>query len=393
MKFFTIIAAAASPVCAIKTSSEAVWTTQDHVSTSSLKEAAAGLGLYVGSALNQKYATDATYESQSISQFDDMTPENACKMKQIAKSYTELDFSGCIAAVEWAKANSMQVRAHNLIWSAPGHSPSFVESETDATKLEAFMEFYIKSAMAAIGDYPFVWDVDNEAVSNGASTTSAILKTSPWSIIDDHVCKAFQYAKKYKYANQKLFYNDYKFEAESGVWQAKSDRVYTMVKDLVDRDCGIDGVGFQTHIDITYDSFDGIKSNVARYAAIGMEVHFTEIDVRCSQFSSVPCTLSSPWPAANLTQQAKIYRKLLSICLSAPNCLSYETWGFTDEYSFVASPQDPFPLNSSFEEKPAYQAIYATLKKWNRTKRAAMVKKWAKKWKITGSVQADGYTL
>jgi GH35 family endo-1,4-beta-xylanase len=173
-----------------------------------------------------------------------MTPENACKMKQIAKSYTELDFSGCVSAVEYAKNNSMAIRAHNLIWSAPGHSPKFVESETNATKLEEFMEFYIKSAMAAVGDYPFVWDVDNEAVSNGFSNTSSILKTSPWSIIDDHVCKAFQYAKKYKSSGQKLFYNDYKFEADSGDYKYKSDRVYTLVKDLKDRNCGIDGVGF-----------------------------------------------------------------------------------------------------------------------------------------------------
>ena len=173
-----------------------------------------------------------------------MTPENACKMKQIAKSYTDLDFTGCVAAVELAKANGMQVRAHNLIWSAPGHSPSFVETETDATKLEAFMEFYIKSAMAAVGDYPFVWDVDNEAVANGTSTTASTLKTSPWSIIDDHVCKAFQYASKYKSSGQKLFYNDYKFEANTGDSKAKSDRVYTLVKDLKDRNCGIDGVGF-----------------------------------------------------------------------------------------------------------------------------------------------------
>jgi len=124
-----------------------------------------------------------------------------------------------------------------------------------------------------------------------------------------------------------------------------------------------------------------------------MEVHFTEIDIRCSQFSSIPCTLSSPWPQANLTQQAKAYKTLLNICLNAPNCLSFETWGFTDKYSFVASPEDPFPLNSTFEEKPAYQMIYQTLKKYSRTKRAAAVKKWAKKWNITGSTQAQGMVL
>ena len=107
MKFCTIFAAAVSTASAIKTHSEAGWKTQTSVSTSSLKKAASGLGLYIGSALNSKHDTDAVYESQSALQFDDMTPENACKMKQIAKSWTDLDFSGCIAAVEYAKTNNM----------------------------------------------------------------------------------------------------------------------------------------------------------------------------------------------------------------------------------------------------------------------------------------------
>jgi len=50
-------------------------------------------------------------------------------------------------------------------------------------------------------------------------------------------------------------------------------------------------------------------------------------------------------------------------------------------------------LNSSFEEKPAYQAIYNTLKKYSRSKRTKAVKKWAKQWKITGSTQAQGMEL
>jgi GH35 family endo-1,4-beta-xylanase len=94
-----------------------------------------------------------------------------------------------------------------------------------------------------------------------------------------------------------------------------------------------------------------------------------------------------------LYTQAKIYNKLLNICLASPNCLSFETWGFTDKYSFVASPQDPFPLNTTFEEKPAYQVLHKTLKKWNRSKRTKIVKKWAKKYNITGSTQVQGMKL
>jgi hypothetical protein len=64
MKFSAIVAATASSVSAIKSQAGASWKTQTGVSTSSLKEAATGLGLYVGSALNAKYDGDATYVTE-----------------------------------------------------------------------------------------------------------------------------------------------------------------------------------------------------------------------------------------------------------------------------------------------------------------------------------------
>ena len=99
---------------------------------------------------------------------------------------------------------------------------------------------YITSTITTIGDYPFAWDVVNESIDNNSSK---YIKESPWSIIDDYVCKAFKAAKA---ANPKIkmYYNDYKHESNVGRYASKSDRVYKLVKDLKDRNCGIDGVGF-----------------------------------------------------------------------------------------------------------------------------------------------------
>lgn len=70
--------------------------------------------------------------------------------------------------VEYAKNNSMAIRAHTLIWAAPGtHNPAFVREETNATILEEYMIRFINETMTAVGSYPFVWDVVNEAVANG----------------------------------------------------------------------------------------------------------------------------------------------------------------------------------------------------------------------------------
>lgn len=106
---------------------------------------------------------------------------------------------------------------------------------------------YIDQTVKAIGDV-HAWDVVNEAVSMGKGQ---LIKDSPWSIVDDFICKAFNQARK---ANPsiKLFYNDYKQASTKGEFSQKSENVYQMVKDLKERDCQVDGVGFQLHIDLTY---------------------------------------------------------------------------------------------------------------------------------------------
>lgn len=173
-----------------------------------------------------------------------------------------------------------------MVWGSPpgkggAHNPQFVIDEKNATKLEEFMVDYIHKTLAHV-THPFAWDVVNEAVHDGPNF---VLKTSPWSIVDDYICKAFKAARD---ANPKveLFYNDYKHASMAGRYKRKSNKVYNLIKDLKQRGCPIDGVGFQSHIDINYDDehYDSIRKNIQRYAKLGLKVHFTEIDVRCNQF-------------------------------------------------------------------------------------------------------------
>jgi len=149
------------------------------------------------------------------------------------------------------------------------------------------MKEYIAQTVEAIGDYPYAWDVVNEAVNDGPSQ---IYKDSPWSIVEDYICKAFKAARDAAPKGVKLFYNDYKHASMTGIYQRKSDNIFNMIKNMTERgkECPIDGVGFQDHIDINYDSenFKSISQNIQRYGDIGIEVHFTETDVRCKQSTS-----------------------------------------------------------------------------------------------------------
>lgn len=144
--------------------------------------------------------------------------------------------------VEFAKKNNQHFRAHNLIWGAPRpiHNPPFVYNETNATKLELYLNEYIDKTVKAIGEDAYVWDVVNEAVADGAEP---FYKVSPWSIVDDYICKAFKAAHKAN-PKAKLFYNDYKHASSTGRYKVKSDKVYEMVKNMTERGCPIHGIGF-----------------------------------------------------------------------------------------------------------------------------------------------------
>lgn len=248
--------------------------------------------------MNQRWMkVDSDYAALGAQEYNLLTEENACKMTNIATSFTDLDVTNCNYTANFAKENGMAMRGHTLIWGAPTsgghqHNPEFVNDETNATALEEFMTEYITSVMTNV-TYPQFWDVVNEAVGDGPNL---VMKTSPWTIIDDYICKAFKAARKAN-PNVELFYNDYKHASMNGTYATKSDRVYNLIKNLTEAGCPVDGVGFQSHIAIDYDDmhYDGIRANIQRYNALGVKVHFTEIDIRCNQTSASDCIYDSTW--------------------------------------------------------------------------------------------------
>ena len=111
---------------------------------------------------------------------------------------------------------------------------------------------------------------------------------------------------------------------------------------------------------------NGIRENVARYAKLGVKIHFTEMDVRCNKAGQT-CNLinwkSNPWPQKNLERQAEIYSKILQVCLDEPLCESFESWGFTDRKTFLPEGQNGLPFDKDMNPKPAQIQMVETLKK------------------------------
>ena len=136
-----------------------------------------------------------------------------------------------------------------------------------------------------------------------------------------------------------------------------------MVKSLQANGVPIDGVGMQMHIAMNYDLYSGVRANIQRLGALGLQVHITELDISCGSYPDYSC---QTWSTTQKAQQASAYKELMQICLDLKKtCTSFETWGFTDRYTWLTgvygSDQFPLPFDSSYNPKPACDALVQVL--------------------------------
>ena len=202
----------------------------------------------------------------------------------------------------------------------------------------------------------FAWDVVNEALDENGK-----LKDSPWynqpgiGLSDKgsaYIEQAFRWAREAD-PHALLFYNE---NGGEGLGR-KSDAVYAMVKDFKKRGIPIDGVGLQMHISEPGVDSAAVAANIARLAALGLQVHITELDV------SLPLDSSGVVLHDDLVRQAEVYRGVVRACLKNPGCTAIQTWGFTDKYSWIALHSHgkrgaALPFDRAYNPKPAYDAIF-----------------------------------
>jgi endo-1,4-beta-xylanase len=97
------------------------------------------------------------------------------------------------------------------------------------------------------------------------------------------------------------------------------------VKALKAQHAPIDGIGFEAHLDLQYDLPLQIKENFQRFAALGLDIDITEMDVR----------LALPATSDKLATQAKVYAQLMQDCIAVSRCVDFTVWEYTDKYSWI----------------------------------------------------------
>lgn len=287
-------------------------------------------GRSVGVAVNAEGLLDPVYAETVATQFSQLTPENEMKWETLEPEPGVFDFSRADAIVAFARDNGLTVRGHTLVWHS--QLAPWVEALTGADAVREAMTRHIQTVVAHFRDeFPGVvvaWDVVNEAlnVQQGPMGGAAIYRDSVFyrELGEGFIAEAFRIARETD-PSVLLFYNDFGVEGTLG---AKSVGTYDMVSGLVAAGVPIDGMGFQMHTGPLDQgpNADDFAANVARYAALGLQVEVTEMDVTL-------CAVGGN--ALGLELQRYRYNRLVGACYTSPACRSVSLWGLGDADSWL----------------------------------------------------------
>ena len=316
--------------------------------------------IFIGAELGyNELKTDEEWAKVGAEQYDLTTCGNCCKWQATEPQRNEFDFSECDYVYRFAVDHNMTFRGRNLCWGS--YNPSWLEDgDYAAQELQSILKNHIVSVIQHYDEEPGVygWDVVNEAVSDSPGLYPDIYKENVWyPSLKDYVVDAFKFAdtaRKEKGIRTKLFYNDYSIHYEDN----KSNAVYQMIQHMQAQNVSIDGLGVQCHFGVSsYPlSFDKLVANLKRFSDLGLEIHVTEMDVECGTEDD-PCEYSPQYAQ----QQAQMYQTVLRACMATPRCKSFESWGYTDKYSWRGSQTYPLPFDKDLKPKAAASYIENTL--------------------------------
>jgi endo-1,4-beta-xylanase len=294
-----------------------------------------------------------------LTQFNSLTPENAMKMKPIHPEENTYNWKNADAIVDFAQAHHMRVRGHNLCWHQ--ETPDWIIHDKDGKLVSkevllSRLKDHIYTVVKRYKGKLYAWDVVNEAVADGGDQP---MRNSVWYQIcgEDFIFKAFQYAHE---ADPKavLFYNEYGTENP-----VKRERVYQLLKRMIDAGIPVNGIGLQAHWSIDDPTEDALITSIKRFSSLGLKVQITEMDV------SVYTNKDKDVKDAGFTpereqKQADLYAMAFKVFREYKKYITGVTfWNVSDRGSwldnFPVRGRKNYPLlfDQNLQPKKAYQGV------------------------------------
>jgi endo-1,4-beta-xylanase len=324
------------------------------LSTPPLKELAAQKNIQVGNFAILNHIGEKPYSDILTSQFDfvlaDNTPNWYFTDGGLRPSPTTYNFKQMDQVMNYAESHHMPIQAHHYLWGEEKWLPDWLKNgQYTKAQLMDIIRDHIMTVGQQYQGRIREWTVVNEAFTRGQH----VLGLRDWWADNtgdmDYIDQSFIWARQAD-PHAKLILNDFNNEGINDI----SDAMYDYVKGAKARGIPIDGIGLQMHIDGSHPtSKDEVISNMKRFAALGVNVYVTELDVNMND-------LHISGDAKNKIQ-ANIYYDMARACVESKVCHSFALLGITDAetwYTYLGLPDArPLPFDDKYRPKPAWESL------------------------------------
>ncbi|EEP70344.1 secreted endo-1,4-beta-xylanase [Micromonospora sp. ATCC 39149] len=302
-----------------------------HTAANTLRDSFAARGQHIGAATLGNKLGDPAYTGILDREFNSVTPETELEWDSVEPLQGQFVFTRADQIVAHARANDMAVRGRSLIAPSGVHSAWFANLRS-ATSVRAAMNHHITSVLTHYRGQIRSWGVVTEAFTETGAVRRSHFETY---LGRDFIETAFRTARAAD-PTATLCYSDFTIDDFD---KPKTQAVYAMVRDFKARGVPIDCVGFQSHFTATYPMPANYQRTLAEFAALGVEVQVSELDVAGSGYP-----------------QAEIYRRVVVACLATLRCSGLTVWGVRDIDSW-RSGDTPVLFDAAGNPKPAYHAV------------------------------------
>lgn len=264
--------------------------------------------------------------------FNSITAENEMKFSTLQPGEGTFAFFRADEIVNFAKKNNMLVRGHTLVWHRqyPGWLFQDGAGKAAGELVLQRLETHINTVLSRYKGDVYCWDVVNEAVSD--SMSEYLRRDSPWyqAVGEEYIAEAFRMAHRAD-PEAKLFYNDY------GATRAdKMAKICFLLEELLAAGVPVHGMGMQGHWDVFSPPATEIETAIRRYAALGLEVQITELDISLFRWGDKRKFITDPEElTVRLEMQAKKYEEIFRIFREYRDVITGVTfWGVADDLTW-----------------------------------------------------------
>ncbi|MDO4496224.1 MAG: endo-1,4-beta-xylanase [Bacteroidales bacterium] len=325
----------------------------------------------VGVALNVRNLTPEQ-EAVVLKEYNSVTCENAMKPGETHPSEGVWKWGRADSLAQFCRDNGIKMRGHCLLWHNQGCDWMLYDKKGKFVKKEVFLarlKDHIFTIVNRYKDVVYCWDVVNEAIADQQRPAFGRFPGEPpfrqsvyykYSVEklgseDAFIRYAFEFAHEAD-PEALLFYNDYN-ECDPG----KRERIYNMVKGLLDQGVPVHGIGMQGHYNVYGPSMENVEAAIKRYSEIVKHIHITELDIRANEEMGGQLRFSRQGMEIKpfvKTLHTDMYARLFKVLRKYKDVVDVVTfWNLSDKDSWVGTANYPLLIDKDLKRKQGYYAV------------------------------------